>query len=257
MPNLGPEYDLAARLAALEDTVRRMQANPLAQAFSMTQSDGSVGMELGQDPNTGSGRWIVYQGTTTSRDPNTDQHPTLMYLGELVDGSGTLVDSGLILFRPDGSESIVIGNKGVGILDKHGDQIFTTDETDKGVADPSLHLGQPVALGTGLWPNTTSTSLTGVSMLAFPAQQAQITWYGATYLPAGSTGEVQVTVNNGAAGAVKSVGAGFNYVGTETIPLGSGAWSWQEMLVVNGNAAVTSGPGPIYFQIVGVWGSHS
>lgn len=258
-PNLGPQYDLAARLSAVEDQLRRMQQNPIGQAFSATQSDGSVGWQVYTDPTTGSQAMVFYQGPTTARDPNTGLHQALAYFGELFSG-GVADDSGILFYRPNGATSAVVGNRGLQVFDAIGHQVFGTDEygsspSGQGLNTPWVGYGQPVSAGpTGTgWPNTTSTSLAQVGFLQFPAQHAQITWYGATYLASGA-GKVQVTVNNGAAGAVHSVGAGFTYV-NETVPLGT--WSTHEVLQFAMNAAVTSGAGPIYFVVFGVWGCGS
>jgi hypothetical protein len=257
---LGPQYDLAARLAALEDQVRRMQSNGLGQAFSSTQSDGSVGMQIGQNPN-GSGATATqwYQGPTTSRDPNTGLHPGLAYIGELFSG-GVSVDSGAIFARPDGSTSMVIGNRGVQIVDKFNNTVVGTDEfgaspTGKGLAYPLIGYGPALpSVGTN-WPSTTAASLSSVAILSFPAQHAQVAWSGQVYCPAGTTGQVQVQINNGAAGPVHSCGAGYTTIGPELIPLGT--WGVRQGLTLTGLAAVTSGAGPIYFGINGVWGQGS
>lgn len=256
----GPDYDFATRLRRIEDYLSRQMQNQIGQALSTTQSDGSIGIQIGQDSGGAAGL-TFRQGPGTPRDASTDQHDIFAYLGQIYSG-GTLEDAGALFYRPDGSQSQVIGNRGTQIIDPHGHQVVTTDEygsspSQIGLNTPWLNLGQPQPLDASKWPQTTSTSLAEVSLLAFPAQHAQISWYGTTYCPAGTTGEVQVTVNNGAAGATHAVGAGFTNIGPETIPLGSGLWSWQEMLQVIGNAQVTSASGYVAFMIYGVWGAGS
>lgn len=259
MPQLGPQYDLASRIAALEDQVRRIQSNGLGQAFSSTQSDGTVGMQIGQSQGgSGSTAMVFYQGSTTPRDPNTGLHKALLYIGELFAG-GVSVDSGALAYRPDGSQSLVVGNRGVQILDKLGNTVLASDEygtapTGKGLNSPQISYGIPLINDATKWPQTTATSMSEVSILSFPALHAQMTWTGYVYCPAGSTGQVQVQINSGANGAVHTVGAGFSNF-TETIPLGT--WGFQQVLALTGNAAVTSGPGPISFGIFGVWGQGS
>lgn len=263
MPNLGPSFDLASRLAAIEDQLRRMQANPLGQSFSATQSDGSVGMSISQDIQGDGGtltRW--YQGPTTGRDPSTGQHPLLAYIGQVFVG-GAPVDSAMIFFRPGGSASLLLGSRGVELLDTQSNQVFSTDEYGSspsgiGLNTPWIPLGQPIPAvpSNAGWPGTSASSMTEVSLLTFPAQHAQLTWYGYAWCPAGATGQVRVQLNNGAAGAIHTVGAGFTPI-TETIALGAGSWSWQEVLTLTGNAALTSGTGPIQFAIHGVWGRGS
>lgn len=255
-PNLGPNYDLASRLSALEDQVRRLQANPIGQAFSATQSDGSVGIQIYQDPGTGALNWVIYQGPNSPRDPDTGLHPIMAFLGQLF-SHGSPIDSGIIINRPTGTQSAIFGNRGMQVLDTTGHQVVGTDEygtgaSGTGLNTPWIPLGQPVGAspnGTG-WPNTTSTTMAEVGLLAFPAQHSQITWYGITYLASGA-GSVQLALNNGAAGAVHNVGAGFTYL-NDTMPLGT--WYWQEVLQLTANAQVTSGAGPIYFAVLGVWG---
>lgn len=259
MPQLGPAYDLAKRLAALEDQVRRLVANQIGQAFSATQSDGSVGMQVLQDPATGGTAMTFYQGPNTPRDASTGQHPELMYVGELFTGN-TPQDSGVIFQRPDATQSAVVGNRGVQLKDPHGNQVFTTDEygtspSQVGLNTPWIPLGQPISNSAGStgWPNTTATSSSLVAFLNFPAQHSHITWSGIAFCPSGSAGQVQVQVNNGSAGATHSVGGGYTYLGPETFSLGS-SWSWQEPLQVQCFANLTSGAGPVSFAVLGVWG---
>jgi hypothetical protein len=258
---LGPQYDLAKRITQLEQLVANLASNQIGQAFSATQSDGSIGMQVLQNTfGAGATAMVFYQGPTTARDPSSGQHPQLLYVGQLSVG-GSPANSGAIFYRPDGSRSMTVGDRGVGILDPQGHVVFNTDEptagSGQGLADPWIPLGTPITNSptNAGWPSTTATSLGAVSFLTFPAQHPQITWYGSTYCPAGTTGQVQVQVNNGAAGATHSVGAGFTSIGPETIPLGS--WSWQDVLQLSGNATVTAGAGPIYFHIFGVWGRGS
>jgi hypothetical protein len=258
-PNLGPQYDLAARLSALEDQMRRMQANPIGQAFSATQSDGSVGIQIVQDPTTGALDLVVYQGPSSPRDPNTGLHPIMAYLGQLV-SQGVPVDSGAIFQRPTGVPSAVFGNRGLQVYDTVGHQVFATDEyttsaSGIGLNNPWIPLGQMVSASPNNagWPNTTSTSMAEVGLLAFPAQHTQISWYGITYLASGA-GSVQLALNNGASGTVHNVGAGFSYL-NDTMPVGT--WTWHEVLQLTANAQVTSGAGPIYFAVLGVWGCGS
>lgn len=261
VPNLGPQYDLAARLAALEDTVRRMQSNPLAQAFSMTQSDGSVGMELGQDPGTGSGRWIVYQGTTTSRDPNTDQHPIFMYLGELV-SNGKIVNTGAIFVRSGGQESMTIGDGGAGILDKTGWAVFTTDETaGEGIANPWIPLPALQPVDTSTWPATTATTWTTIAENEFRAQHSQIWWAADTYADTGTNGQVRVTVINIGDGSTVATGSTFSVTGgafgsaSDTFALPAGFWGQTYSLQLQ--AQVTSGTGNVRAGTFAAYGRSS
>lgn len=260
MPNLGPEYDAAVRLRAVEERLARLEANPYGQLFSATQSDGSVGMQISQNAGgAGATAMVFYQGPTTSRDPSTNQHPTLLYVGELFSG-GVSIDSGARWNRPDGSAAEVIGNRGVQIYDPHGHQVIATDEygaspSGQGLNSPWVGYGPVVSNNALNWLNTTSSSLVNIGQLAFPAQHANIAWSGSAYCPAGTTGQVQVALNSGATSAVKSVAAGGFTTIDDTLALGT--WSFQQVLTLSLAAAVTSGPGPIYTQIFGVWGKGS
>lgn len=256
---LGPAYDQAVRLRNLEERLARLEGNELGQAFSTTQSDGSVGMQLGQYAgNNGANAMLFYQSTDTPRDSQTGQHPTFLYVGEVYSSSGPN-HAGAVFFRPDLSESAVVGSSGLQILDKVGNRVVGSDEygtspSGKGLNSPWVSCGAPIANDVAKWPQTTSASLVNVSILSFPTQHANITWTGQAYCPTGTTGQVQVQLNSGAAGPVHTVGSGFTTI-TETIPLGT--WSFQQVLALTGNAAVTAGAGPIYFGIYGVWGQGS
>lgn len=260
MPNLGPDYDLAQRLTRLERLVAGMTSQ-LGQAFSATQSDGSVGMSILQrQDQVGATAMTFYQGPTTARDANTGLHQALLYIGQIYSG-GQAQDAGALWYRPTGTESAVIGNRGVQVYDTQGHQVLGTDEygtspSGQGLNSPWIPLGQPVTGSPGNtgWPNTSSATLAAVSFLNFPAQHSHLTWYGTTYLAAGAAGQVQVGISGGAAGAVHPVGAGFTNL-NETFSLGT--WSWQQELQLSASAALTSGTGPIYFAIFGVWGCGS
>lgn len=257
MPNLGPQYDLATRLATLERLVAQLAANQIGQAFSATQSDGSVGMQVVQS-TTGSGStaMIFYQGANTTRDPNTGAHPRLLYIGELFAG-GVSVDSGAIAHRPDAgnTQSLVIGNRGTQILDPLGHQVLATDEygnspSGEGLTSPILALASPVATGSSSWPKTNSTSLGTVAQSEFVAQHPHVWWVAQAVCDAGVNGSVQAQIV-GASGAV-ATGPAHTVTGTtfinisDTLVLPAGFW--RQTYAFEVQAQVTSGTGNIYCQ---------
>lgn len=258
VPNLGPQYDLAKRLSALEDRLARLEANPLGQAFSVTQSDGSVGLSIGinpQDPS-GSTALIFYQGSTTARDPNTDQHGEFLYIGELAAG-GKLVDSGLIAYRPDGTESAVIGNRGVQILDTKGHTVVSSDEdSGEGLARPWVPLPKPVSLDTSQWAGTTGSGIIAESF--FNAQHPKVHWNATAVADTGVSGTVQVTISCGAqsvSGASHSVTAGTPTYIDEVLVLPQPFFGQEWTFAVN--AAVSSGTGEVRCQTWELYGRQS
>lgn len=259
MPNLGPDYDLAVRLKRVEDQLARMQENPLGQAFSATQSDGSVGWRVFQDPKTGATAMIWYQGTTTARDPNTGQHPILQYVGELYSG-GQFEDSGLLWYRPDATGSGVVGNRGVQLFDHKGNQVFATDEygsspSGEGLTNPRLHLPLPVATGTAQWPNTTATSWSAIARSIGVMQHSHVYWQGYGYAPAGTNAQVKLVINGTTTGQVWNVTGGSFTTISEEIALPSGFWS--QMWAIEIQAQVTSGTGAVYAMADSLFGLGS
>lgn len=262
MPNLGPQYDLAARIAALEDTVRRMQSNPLAQAFSMTQSDGSVGARLGQDPATGSAGWWFYQGTTTARDPNTDQHPPLMYVGEVFEGN-VPVDSAVLFFSTSGVERGQIGGSiGTRFLDDKGNIAFNTDETSgEGLAEPWLPLPMPAPTVLSAWPNTNATSWGTVAQNEFRAQHPKVWWTAYADADAGTNGQVRAVIIDAGTGSPVVTGTTFPVTGgsviavSDTVTLPAGFWAQAYSLQVQ--CQVTSGTGNVYCQTLTAYGRQT
>lgn len=248
-PNLGPQYDLASRISQLEDQVRRLQQNPLGQAFSATQSDGSVGMRIYQDPTTGSTSMVFYQGPTASRDPNTGLHPLLAYFGELFSG-GVAVDSGVLLYRPDGVQSAVIGNRGVQIFDGDHNQVFATDEygsspSNEGLSRPWLTIDKPAATAYALWPHLSASGLLAESF--FIAQQSHVFWNGSVYADAGVSGSVQASVT---IGSTTITGATHSYSGSqvnisETIAVPQPFHGSTAVFAIN---ATVTGTGNLYCQ---------
>lgn len=253
MVQLGPQYDLAVRLSALEDLVRKLAGNQLGQAFSSTQSDGSLGMKIAQNlAGSGATALVFYQGPTTSRDPNTGLHPSLLYIGELFVGD-TSVDSGAIFFRPDGSESMVIGNRGVQIIDTKQNTVVSSDETaGEGMARPWIPLGTPGSFHFAHWPYTDSSGL--MAELFFSAQHPKVYWNASVAGDAGVTGDVTMSITvNGT--TVSS--ATYSYSGTqvnisETLTLPQPFYGYQAVLQINGE--ITGGTGKLYcntWQLVG------
>lgn len=255
MPALGPDYDLAVRLRRLEDAVARLQANPYGQAFSSTQSDGSIGVQISEDPTSGATAMVFLQGPTSSRDPNTNQHPMLLYIGQLYSG-GQPVDSGAIWYRPTGTESAVIGNKGVQIFDPKGNRMFGTDEyasgsSGEGLTDPFLNLPFPVALDAAKYPKTTSGSWTSIAQMEFIAVHSRLFHYARTYADSGTTGNARIQLVDGnanvvATGATAGIASGTFGSMADTLALPAGFY--RQGYTLNVQAQVTSGTGNVYAQ---------
>lgn len=253
--NLGLDYDLAKRLAAVERAVKLLAGNQLAQAFSATQSDGSVGLSITQASN-GATSFRVYQGPSTARDPNTGLHAALLYIGQLV-VNGQPSTSGLILTRPTGKQIMTAGAGGFGLFDAQQNLIFAPDETSGvGIALPWLALPTPQPLGTSTWPGTTSTSWTAIAQASVNLQQPKIRWSASVYCPPGVSGEVQLMLPSGVPlGQVWPCGPGFTGIGEVcTVPAGTAFLAETGVIV---NAAVTAGSGQVQCQVFGLWGRQS
>lgn len=150
MPQLGPDFDLAVRLARLEQQVAALQANPLGTAFGQTQSDGSLGFELAQDPNSGGTALGFRHGPTspfsdTESTPGTPQHPRFLYIGQL-DSTKlpttaiTDNDAGFVLLRSDGSPLLIVTDTGgIQMFDRGGKLLLSTDETNGGLATATAY----------------------------------------------------------------------------------------------------------------------
>lgn len=195
MVQLGPNYDLAQRLKRVEDYIARQQQNPIGQAFSATQSDGSIGLQISQTTNgAGATALVVYQGPQTARDPSTGQHPMLLWLGQLwVNGAPS--DNGAIFFRPDGTESVIIGDRGVQIVDKGGKTVVSSDENSgEGLATPWIELGQPTSSHFSHWPYTNSGTSALIAEKFFQAQHPKIYWNASVAGDPGVSGTVQATI---------------------------------------------------------------
>lgn len=174
---LGPDYDLAVRLAALEQAVARLTANPLGSSFSQTQSDGTLGFELSQDPNSGGTAMAIRHGpqspfSDTTSTPGTAQHPRFLYIGQLDSSklpTDAIVDNdaGFVLLRDDGTPSIIVTQTGgVQVFDKGGVLVLATDEQTGGVAT-AVTYPQPQPVYPTLGYEQTSGSLTPTLISSF------------------------------------------------------------------------------------------
>lgn len=248
MPNLGPGYDLATRIKRLEDRLDRLAANPLGQNFSARQSDGSVGLQIGQDGGTGATAMRFRQGTTTTRDPNTGEHPTLLYIGEVVSG-GVYADSAAIFFRPNGSESAVIGNRGVQIIDASSNTVVSSDENSaEGLGRPWIPLPTPASTRFAHWPAANSSSASLMAECFFDGQHPKVYWNASVGGDPGVSGTVQMTISS-PSGSVST--ASYSYSGTqvdidETLVLPKPFFDVGFTLQILGS--VTGGTGNIYCQ---------
>jgi hypothetical protein len=255
--NLGMDYDLAKRLAALERAVKMLGGNQLGQAFSATQSDGSVGLSITQAAGSGATAFRVYQGPNTPRDPNTGLHATLLYIGQLQDSGGGSLHAGLLCARENGKYYFTASPLGgFAVYDSNNNVVVAPDEgSGQGLALPWLPYPTPVSMGTAQWPNTTSTSWASIAQSAVFLQQPKMRWFATVYVPAG-TADVQLLLTGGVAlSPVHSVGAGFTNIDEVlTVPAGHSFLEANYLVV---NARVTSGAGPVYVQVFGIQGRQT
>lgn len=250
MPQLGPEYDLAQRVAKLERALSTVLQG-LGQAFSNTQSDGSIGMDISQSQDgTGASRTRWYQGPDSTTDPNTGQHPVFSYIGELA-GGGTVGTVGQIWCYPSGADMIVVNKDGYLVFDQAGNIVRSGDSlSGEGIARPWLVINSPAPTFYSMWPSTTSTSPTLIAQSWFDAQQPKVYWSATLNADAGTTGQVQLVLNQGGSPSVatplRTVAAGgttyINDVLTLPQPFWDQSWSLSVM------AAVTGGTGAVRCQ---------
>ena len=257
MPNLGPDYDLAVRLKRVEDTLARMGLNPLGQALSASQSDGTLGMSVLQDfAGITVTRW--YQGPSTPKDPQTGQHPMLIYIGQTVSG-GLPSDNAMLCFYPSGGESMVVGTGGVGVLDTKGNTVFTPDQTaGEGLATPWIPLPMPQVADASKWPSTTATSWAEIARCYPLDQHPKIQWSGSSYAPSG-TGQVQLVVkdfssNVLASSPVHTASSGFAQW-TDVITMPAGQYGQNHFISVM--AQLTSGTGSVGAITYSLYGRQS
>lgn len=253
MPYLGPDYELAARLRRIEDQLSRLAANPLGQAFSSSQSDGSVGLVIGQY-NGGSGATALqfFQGPNTPRDPNTNQHPLMLYIGQ-IEAGGVLEDNGVLMYYPSGTQLAALGQDGLVFSDPGGRVVVSNDQTAReGLARPWIPLGQPAPTLYALWPHSSVSGL--IAELFFNAQHPKVYWNGSVAGDAGVTGSVQMTIT---VGSHSVTGATHTFAGTqtnfsETLTLPQPFFDYTATVQINGT--ITGGTGNLYcntWQLVG------
>jgi hypothetical protein len=252
MPNLGPEYDLAQRLARLERNLLAVTSQ-LAQAFSATQSDGSVGLSIQQQlSNAGATVTTWYQGPNTARDPNSGLHQALLYIGQLVVG-GSASTSGVIAFRPNGKQIMVLGAGGFGLKDAQETLLIAPDETAGwGIATPWIPLPPLQNSDTSKWPATTSSAWTTIAIGNAYIQHGKIRWNGFGFAPTGVTGKFRLLVNGQQYGSVFTATGGFVAIAEDiTLPAGS---NWQAGWEIDLQAQVFAGTGTVSGVAYGIYG---
>lgn len=257
-PNLGPGYDFSVRLRTLEQLVRQLMQNQIGQAFSATQSDGSVGMQVRQNvQGAGSTALAFYQGPNTTRNAQTGMHPLLMYVGQLF-VNGAPSDSGVLLYRPDGGQIAALGAGGFEFRElSAANQIaISTDQASReGLATPWLPLPAPQQTGIGNWPKTTTSGV--IAQTYIHAQHPKVWWNASAYADAGSSGSVSLTIT-----------CGSQSVSSASFPVSSGAFTsidtvltlpqpfFGQAWTVSVNASATGG-GNVYCQTFGFYGRQS
>lgn len=259
MPNLGPDYDMAVRLKALEDRLARLEANPYGQALSMTQSDGSIGLSFHQDPTSGAARLAVHQGPDTARDPATNQHPDFLYLGEGYI-NGTPIGAAMLLYYENSQLLAAFDSQGFELFDPQGNIIASNDQlSGEGLGDPWLPLALPTATGVGSWPQTATSGT--IASAQFRAMHPKVQWSGVAYSDSGVTGTVQVTVTDGG-GHIVASGQTYNLPGGSFVNYGFEVVSlpqpfWGSTYTLNITAQVTGGTGNVYSHLRQAYGRQS
>lgn len=258
LPNLGPAYDLAQRVARLEAMVRQLAGAQIGQAFSAKQSDGSVGMQITQntDGNGSLGTTWFQSPGVTSRDPNTGYHPSLLYIGQLfVNGQPSA--AGLILYRSNGQQTMALGDGGFELRELSGTIAISTDQVAKeGLATPWVPLPTPAQTGVANWPKTTGSG--AVASSNFHAQHPKVWWNAQAYADSGSSGTVQLVLSGPNGASVSSpvynvASAAFTSIDVVlTLPQPFMGTGWT----ANVNATATGG-GNVYCQTYSLYGRQS
>lgn len=270
MPNLGPDYDLAVRFQSAEDAIRRMQANPLGTNFSQSQSDGTVGFELFQDPDSGGTALGFRHGpnspfTDSTTVPGTTQHPRFLYMGQL-DSTKLPVsavvdtDAGFVLLRASGVPILIVTDSGgIQVFDKGGNLVLGTDEVSGGIST-AVYYPTPQSTSPGLVPQTANTASVGVASSSFINYSPRIHWDAIADMNGGGAGGgCSLGLTNLATGAVVN-GVQHNNVSTflnvgETITLDE-SWIGVSVLATVYASSATLGT-PFYVSPLGLYGIGS
>lgn len=297
-PILGLLHALSDRLSKLEQKVQALATQPVLQHASAMQSDGTVGLKIDRGPSgTTETIWYYGPGLPGGYTPQDGFWPGFMYLGQLTSppGSGNHVGTGLITYRPDGSESMVIGNEGVGLLNPYGQQVLTTDTDNRGringyrpdgtlasqiggaangfydragnlllgsddtsgqgLARPWLPLPIPVDVNTANWPGTSATTWTNVSNANTLLQHPKVWFEAQGWAPAGVTGQFQFWFNGVPVGSVWSATGGYTTT-NQTFALPAG-WTFGGNGSLQIYAQVTAGSGTVRCQVTQIYGIQS
>lgn len=257
MVQLGPDFDLAVRLKALEDKVARLEANPYGDAFSTTQADGTEGLSITRDTTTGAVAMRLRHGPATAVGAD-GQHPTFFYMGQLdstiLPPTDTNIgQAGAVWLRSDGTLVAVLGPAGVQFYDADGNAVFATDESvGAGYGAPSweIPLGywNPSAPNQQFVSNSTPTDCVMVQFL-IKAPTVHLGYQITT--DAATTGVWQwriITSNGTVTGQAGVMTAGSSQVTSDDIALpmlvgGFSLWNTVATLVLSMNT--TSGTGRI------------
>ena len=226
---------------------------PVGQALSSIQSDGSLGWASFMDSSTGATVSAWYQGPNTPGATQTNgQWPIFAVIGQLRSG-GVSAGNGMVTYRPDGSGSMTVGNKGVGLLDKNGSVIWSESETTfGGIKTPQLFIGGGSNTNAATWPGTNTAAWTTVWSAVAPINQPMIAWSAQAFAPSGVTGQFRITVN-GTSVVSWSAASGFaSSAASANVPAGL---SWGQPYTINLDAQVTAGAGTVSASLYGLWGT--
>lgn len=240
---------------ALEQALRAQQTARSGNAMTI---DGKPGIEI----NNGGGLTINDGGSLNM----TTSTGTIVLSGrrrDIPDGSGR-VQQGFTLARDDGTVAFYVLDLGIvpghthqqswALLDRAGNVIVAEDTVSgHGIATPYI----PAGFFADITPptaTTTSTLFTAMQWADSYQQHPKLTASVLVLTPAGTTGQIRMTVGGSQIGSTVTVPSGTN--GQLTIPAGAwpGTFVFGQRLTVQLEARVTGGTGSIGVRALGLWG---
>jgi hypothetical protein len=271
-PQLGPDYDLAQRLAKLERLVAGLASENALDNASANQRDGTPGLTITQD--AGGGLDLRVNHTDGGLGPD-GQHPAALKVGEYFDPAGGSVGTGVGALRADTSTAFYVGrlfvgsNPTVSVFDDRGGAatianpgniVFGTDGIAQwGLSNPWLSLGPSAStlVGGAGWQSLTNTSWTPVFDCFFVLQHPKVAYNVAFNVPAGLVGQFRVTAGP-AFGTLTTIDSwsitgpvasfrtqGFSGYGAGFAVPGASAAQYGSLFQIHVDAYISSGAGTI------------
>lgn len=265
MVQLGPDFDLAMRLKSVEDRLARLEANPLGEAFSTTQADGTEGLSIVRDTISGAVAMRLRHGPTSTVGAD-GQHPTFFYMGQLdstilAPSDTNIGKAGAVWLREDGTLIAVLGPAGVQLYDASGNPVVATDESvGAGFGAPSWEI--PLGYWNPTAPNRQFVALTTPTdcvEVQFTVKAPTVHLGYQISTDAATAGAWQwrvVTANGTVTGQAGVVTAGNSVVTSDDIalPMSVGGFSlWNQVVTLICSANVTSGTGNVYVLPQQAW----